>query len=318
MTLLGRERSAAPSEQRLAARAKARRAVLPELGDPRHRGEPYGARPCSITRCDVTAEARARYTTPSAAGRGRPTGGDLRGAPRARRPLDTWPGDICSGVARPTPRRPLGSEDGGDPSGRIREGARAARSDPRRGQRGVRRAGVLRRVAVEHRHPRGPERAGAAAPLPLQGAPPPRTAAAAATTTTPSASRAPSPTTSAFVDAMLGLCRENQATAGLVRLFTILAGESVDLEHPAHEWMVARYRELRRADRRAARERAGRGPRSAPTSTPRRSRRRSSRCSTGSSCSGCSTPTRSTSRPCSPTSSTACAPRPERPAAQRG
>ncbi len=50
----------------------------------------------------------------------------------------------------------------------------------------------------------------------------------------------------AFVDAMLGLCRENQATAGLVRLFTILAGESVDLEHPAHEWMVARYRELRR------------------------------------------------------------------------
>jgi AcrR family transcriptional regulator len=50
----------------------------------------------------------------------------------------------------------------------------------------------------------------------------------------------------AFVDAMLDLCRENQATAGLVRLFTILAGESVDLEHPAHEWMVARYRELRR------------------------------------------------------------------------
>jgi len=50
----------------------------------------------------------------------------------------------------------------------------------------------------------------------------------------------------AFVDALLDLCRENQATAGLVRLFTILAGESVDREHPAHDWMVGRYRELRR------------------------------------------------------------------------
>ena len=48
-----------------------------------------------------------------------------------------------------------------------------------------------------------------------------------------------------FLDALLGLCRENQGTAGLVRLFTILAGESVDADHPAHDWMVERYRGLR-------------------------------------------------------------------------
>ena len=44
-----------------------------------------------------------------------------------------------------------------------------------------------------------------------------------------------------FLDALLGLCRENQGTAGLVRLFTILVGESVDADHPAHDWMVERY-----------------------------------------------------------------------------
>jgi AcrR family transcriptional regulator len=48
-----------------------------------------------------------------------------------------------------------------------------------------------------------------------------------------------------FLDALLGLCRENQDTAGLVRLFTILAGESVDDDHPAHDWFVERYRTLR-------------------------------------------------------------------------
>jgi len=48
-----------------------------------------------------------------------------------------------------------------------------------------------------------------------------------------------------FLDALLGLCRENEETAGLVRLFTILVGESVDDDHPAHDWMVERYRGLR-------------------------------------------------------------------------
>jgi AcrR family transcriptional regulator len=39
-----------------------------------------------------------------------------------------------------------------------------------------------------------------------------------------------------FLDALLGLCRENQGTPGLVRLFAILAAESVDDDHPAHDW----------------------------------------------------------------------------------
>ena len=48
-----------------------------------------------------------------------------------------------------------------------------------------------------------------------------------------------------FLDALLGLCRENQGTPGLVRLFAILAAESVDDDHPAHDWMRERYRTLR-------------------------------------------------------------------------
>ena len=63
-----------------------------------------------------------------------------------------------------------------------------------------------------------------------------------------------------FLDALLGLCRENQGTAGLVRLFTILVGESVDADHPAHDWMVERYRGLRErfVARIEAEQRAGR------------------------------------------------------------
>jgi AcrR family transcriptional regulator len=72
----------------------------------------------------------------------------------------------------------------------------------------------------------------------------------------------------AYLDALLGLCRENQGTAGLVRLFTILVGESVDADHPAHEWMVERYRGLRErfvarieAEQRAGRIASGLDPR---------------------------------------------------------
>jgi AcrR family transcriptional regulator len=50
----------------------------------------------------------------------------------------------------------------------------------------------------------------------------------------------------AFLDAMLELCRENERTPGLVRLFTILAAESVDADHPAHDWFLERYRQIRR------------------------------------------------------------------------
>jgi AcrR family transcriptional regulator len=48
-----------------------------------------------------------------------------------------------------------------------------------------------------------------------------------------------------ILDALLALCRENQRSPGLVRLFTILAAESVDADHPAHGWTVARYARLR-------------------------------------------------------------------------
>jgi AcrR family transcriptional regulator len=63
-----------------------------------------------------------------------------------------------------------------------------------------------------------------------------------------------------FLDALLGLCLENQGTAGLVRLFTIMAAESVDDDHPAHDWMVERYRTLRErfSARIEAEQRAGR------------------------------------------------------------
>jgi AcrR family transcriptional regulator len=47
-------------------------------------------------------------------------------------------------------------------------------------------------------------------------------------------------------DALLDLCRENATTPGLVRLFTILAAEGVDADHPAHDWFQERYRQLRR------------------------------------------------------------------------
>jgi AcrR family transcriptional regulator len=63
-----------------------------------------------------------------------------------------------------------------------------------------------------------------------------------------------------YLDALLGLCRENQDTPGLVRLFTVLAAESVDDDHPGHDWMVERYRALRErfAARLETEQRAGR------------------------------------------------------------
>jgi AcrR family transcriptional regulator len=46
-------------------------------------------------------------------------------------------------------------------------------------------------------------------------------------------------------DVLLELSRQNAERPGIVRLFTILAAESVDADHPAHDWFVGRY-ELRR------------------------------------------------------------------------
>jgi AcrR family transcriptional regulator len=48
-----------------------------------------------------------------------------------------------------------------------------------------------------------------------------------------------------ILDALLELAANNAKTPGLVRLFTVLAAESVDDGHPGHEWFVGRYRRTR-------------------------------------------------------------------------
>jgi AcrR family transcriptional regulator len=47
------------------------------------------------------------------------------------------------------------------------------------------------------------------------------------------------------LDVLLELCRQNAERPGIVRLFTILAAESVDADHPAHAWFVGRYKDRR-------------------------------------------------------------------------
>jgi AcrR family transcriptional regulator len=47
------------------------------------------------------------------------------------------------------------------------------------------------------------------------------------------------------LEVLLQLCRQNAERPGIVRLFTILAAESVDPDHPAHAWFVDRYRDRR-------------------------------------------------------------------------
>ena len=74
------------------------------------------------------------------------------------------------------------------------------------------------------------------------------------------------------LDVLLELCRQNEERPGIVRLFTILAAESVDDDHPAHDWFLARYRERRRVLAERLGRRAARGHASTPTSTPRWSR----------------------------------------------
>jgi len=62
-----------------------------------------------------------------------------------------------------------------------------------------------------------------------------------------------------ILDALLVLAAKNAESPGLVRLFTILAAESVDDGHPGHEWFVDRYRRARRfvADRLIEEQRVG-------------------------------------------------------------
>jgi AcrR family transcriptional regulator len=61
-------------------------------------------------------------------------------------------------------------------------------------------------------------------------------------------------------DVLVELCRQNADRPGIVRLFTILAAESVDEDHPAHAWFFDRYTERRRqvAAALAAEQRDGR------------------------------------------------------------
>src|SRR3954471_8861897 len=48
-----------------------------------------------------------------------------------------------------------------------------------------------------------------------------------------------------FADTLLALARHNATRLEIVRLFTVLAAESVEAEHPGHDWFVARYRRVR-------------------------------------------------------------------------
>jgi AcrR family transcriptional regulator len=48
-----------------------------------------------------------------------------------------------------------------------------------------------------------------------------------------------------LADTLLALTRHNQEEPELIRLFTVLAAESVDVDHPGHERFVERYRRVR-------------------------------------------------------------------------
>src|ERR1700754_1239237 len=48
-----------------------------------------------------------------------------------------------------------------------------------------------------------------------------------------------------LADALVALVRHNQDRPELVRLFTVLAAESVNADHPGHDRFVDRYREVR-------------------------------------------------------------------------
>ena len=48
-----------------------------------------------------------------------------------------------------------------------------------------------------------------------------------------------------LADTLIQIVSSNQARPELVRLFTVLAAESVDIDHPGHDRFVARYRDVR-------------------------------------------------------------------------
>jgi AcrR family transcriptional regulator len=62
-----------------------------------------------------------------------------------------------------------------------------------------------------------------------------------------------------IAEVLITLVRRNQVQPELIRMFTVLAAESVDADHPGHDWFVERYRGLRArmTERIAAEQRAG-------------------------------------------------------------
>ena len=48
-----------------------------------------------------------------------------------------------------------------------------------------------------------------------------------------------------LADGLLDLARHHEANPEFIRLFVVVAAESVDPEHPAHDWFVERYRRIR-------------------------------------------------------------------------
>ena len=48
-----------------------------------------------------------------------------------------------------------------------------------------------------------------------------------------------------LADGLLDLARHHEANPEFIRLFVVIAAESVDPEHPAHDWFVERYRRIR-------------------------------------------------------------------------
>ena len=62
-----------------------------------------------------------------------------------------------------------------------------------------------------------------------------------------------------FSGALLVLAGSHEADPTFIRLFTVLAAESVSPVHPAHEWFVARYDRVRADIAERFREEQGRG-----------------------------------------------------------
>jgi AcrR family transcriptional regulator len=63
-----------------------------------------------------------------------------------------------------------------------------------------------------------------------------------------------------YADALVALAASHEADPTFIRLFTVLAAESVEPGHPAHSWFVARYERVRSgiAETFRAEQRAGR------------------------------------------------------------